>query len=331
MTFKKEIHHDLFLPISPHLGFLMTIDALLPTTRIPTQFTSNGLLCAANLYLPAHDLPAPATAQTLPAILMLHGWGGIQDALTTPFCQAFTAAGFAVMTFDYGTWGDSQGLPRNQINPWQRVRDADAALTHLKSLPQIDPRKIVLWGTSFGGGHALELAAEYPTLLGAIAQVPMLDGRDAVLATPIKDMFKIAGAALADLLPVTAPVYVPVIAPEGQFATMNRDNADTALRQGLAQANYPPNAYDNRVTARSVLNIGLYRPFKKLKQIKIPTLIVGATRDSVAPFDSAKIDRMRNPYLRYEVLDADHFEPYFEPALSVNLGYQLAFLRQFIQ
>lgn len=310
----------------------MTIDALLPATRIPTQFTSNGLLCAANLYLPAHDLPANTPAQALPAILMLHGWGGIQDALTTPFCQAFTAAGFAVMTFDYPTWGDSQGLPRNQINPWQRVRDADAALTHLKSLPQIDPRKIVLWGTSFGGGHALELAAEHPSLLGTIAQVPMLDGRDALLATPLMQLPKIFAYALRDLTPFTAPVYIPVVAPEGEFATMNRDNAYTVLMRGIAQAGVSnPDRYDNRVTARSVLNIGLYRPFKKLKQIKVPTLIVGATRDSVAPFDAAKIDRMRNPYLRYEVLDADHFEPYFEPALSVNLGYQLAFLRQLVK
>lgn len=293
--------------------------------RIPSQFISNGVQCAANLYVTDPE------ARNLPAILMMHGWGGIQDALTTPFYQAFLDAGFAVMTFDYATWGDSQGLPRNQINPWQRVRDADAALSHLKSQIQVDPRKIVLWGTSFGGGHAVELAAEHPSLLGLIAQVPMLDGRDALLATPLAQMPKLFSSAFKDLIPFSAPTYIPVVAPEGEFATMNRDDAYSVLMRGMQQAGVAnTDRYDNRVTARSILNIGLYRPFKKLKDIKVQTLLLGGSRDSVAPFSAQKIERWNNPYLQYKTLDADHFEPYFEPCLSVNLGYQLAFLRQLL-
>lgn len=293
--------------------------------RIPSQFISSGVQCAANLYVTDPE------ARNLPAILMMHGWGGIQDALTTPFYQAFLDAGFAVMTFDYATWGDSQGLPRNQINPWQRVRDADAALSHLKSQIQVDPRKIVLWGTSFGGGHAVELAAEHPSLLGLIAQVPMLDGRDALLATPLAQMPKLFSSAFKDLIPFSAPTYIPVVAPEGEFATMNRDDAYSVLMRGMQQAGVAnTDRYDNRVTARSILNIGLYRPFKKLKHIKVQTLLLGGSRDSVAPFSAQKIERWNNPYLQYKTLDADHFEPYFEPCLSVNLGYQLAFLRQLL-
>jgi pimeloyl-ACP methyl ester carboxylesterase len=297
--------------------------ALTPATApLHSSFMSRGMMCAATLHRPQTDSTSPQ-----PAILIIHGWGGIQDALTPPFCAAFNELGFAVMTFDYPTWGDSQGLPRNQINPWQRVRDADAALTHLKSQPQIDPRRIVLWGTSFGGGHVIELAAEHTSLLGAIAQVPMMDGRDALLATPLMQMTKIFAHALKDLTPFTAPVYIPVVAPEGQFATMNRDNAYAVLMRGIAQAGIRnTDRYDNRVTARSILNIGLYRPFKKLKQIRVPTLLIGGTRDSVAPFSAQKIDRWQNPYLQYQTLDADHFEPYFEPQLSVNLRYQLDFL-----
>ena len=35
---------------------------------------------------------------------MLHGWGGIQDALTVSYYEEFTRAGYAVMTFDYRGW-----------------------------------------------------------------------------------------------------------------------------------------------------------------------------------------------------------------------------------
>ena len=144
-----------------------------------TGFYSDGTWCAATLHRPAKP-----EAATLPAILMLHGWGGIQDALTVSYYEEFTRAGYAVMTFDYRGWGDSAGLPRHVISARQRVADADAALAFLKSQPGIDLRRIVLWGSSFGGGHAVELAAEHPELAGAIAQVPMLDGMAALRAVP---------------------------------------------------------------------------------------------------------------------------------------------------
>ena len=88
--------------------------------------------------------------------------------------------------------------------------------------------------------------------------------------------------------------------------------------------------YDNRVTASPILGIGFYRPIKKLKQIKIPTLLVGGSRDSVAPFDEAIIRKVKNPNISVHVLDANHFEPYFEPILSSNLSFQLEFLKRLI-
>jgi uncharacterized protein len=103
-----------------------------------------------------------------------------------------------------------------------------------------------------------------------------------------------------------------------------------SLAEGIAAMveNGGPEAgkYDNRVAARSLLTMGLYRPFKSLKEVPIPLLIVGATRDTVAPFVEEKIRALENPQIKLETLDANHFDPYFEPALSRNLGYQIAFL-----
>ena len=294
--------------------------------RIKSTFSSAGVLCAATLHL-----PPDYDGKLLPAILIIHGWGGIQEALTTPFCDVFAQAGFAVMTFDYPGWGDSQGLPRNTINPWQRVRDADAALAYLKSLPQVDTRKIILWGSSFGGGHTIELAAEHPSLLGAIAQVPMLDGLAAVRAGSLPKTAKIVGSAIKDLVSIGKPVYLPIVGPEGELSTMDRDDAYNALIKGISQAGISRTEYyDNRVTASSILGIGFYRPIKKLKNIKIPTLIIGGSRDSVAPFNEESIRKVKNPYISVHVLKANHFEPYFEPILSDNLAYQLKFLQSLL-
>jgi alpha-beta hydrolase superfamily lysophospholipase len=254
---------------------------------------------------------------------MLHGWGGIQDALTVSYYEEFTRAGYAVMTFDYRGWGDSAGLPRHVISARQRVADGDAALAFLKSQPGIDPRRIVLWGSSFGGGHVVELAAEHPELAGAIAQVPMLDGMAAVRAVPLPRLLRFGLYAMADLLKPGQPIYLPVVSEPGAFSSMDRDDAGKALQ--LAETSIG-RRYDNRVAARSMMTMGPYRPFKRLKNIRIPTLLLGASQDSVAPFVESAIRGVNNPNLTIASIDANHFEPYFEPTFSGVIRQQLLFL-----
>ena len=64
-------------------------------------------------------------------------------------------------------------------------------------------------------------------------------------------------------------------------ASMDRDGAHAALNAYEVQHN---KSLDNRVAARSLLTMGFYRPLKKLSRVKVPMLLIGATRDSVAPF-----------------------------------------------
>ncbi|WP_285961500.1 alpha/beta hydrolase [Pseudomonas tohonis] len=284
-----------------------------------TGFYSEGTWCAATLHW-----PASASQQARPAILMVHGWGGIQNALTVPFYEEFTRAGYAVMTFDYRSWGESAGLPRQTISARQRMRDADAALAFLKSHPRIDPTKIVVWGSSFGGGHAVELAADHPELAGVIAQVPMLDGMATVLGLPALRLIKFAVYCLSDLIKPGRPIYIPVVSEPGAFSSMDRDDADTALQ--LAERSLR-RKYDNRVAARSLITMGPYRPLKRLKEIQIPTLLLGATEDTVAPFLEPAISKVKNPYITVEKIKANHFQPYFEPFFSEVISRELEFLK----
>lgn len=284
-----------------------------------TGFYSRGTWCAATLHRPVSD-----NRKAMPAILMLHGWGGIQDSLTVPFYEEFTRAGYAVMTFDYRSWGESAGLPRQTISARQRMWDADAALAFLKSRPEVDPARIVVWGSSFGGGHAVELAADHPELAGVIAQVPMLDGMAAVKAVPPRRLLRFAFCSLVDVIKPGRPVYIPVVSEPGAFSSMDRDDANKALQ--LAEVSIR-RRYDNRVAARSLMTMGPYRPFKRLKEIKVPTLLLGATEDTVAPFIESAIRKVNNPCIRMETVRANHFEPYFEPVFSDVIAKELDFLK----
>lgn len=284
------------------------------------SFISHGVRCAATLHKPESTTP-------FPTILMVHGWGGTQLMLVTNYIQAFNDAGFGVVTFDYPGWGNSEGLPRNVINPWKREKTVESALAYTKSLPEVDHTKLILWGSSFGGGHVVQLSAEHPEVKGAIAQVPMLDGMLAVKAVPLTRMIRFCWDIFLDIANPFGTRYLPIISPESEYSSMDRDGAwriERWIQENLAQPQ------DNRIAARSLAAMGFYRPFKHLKRIQIPTLIIGATQDTVAPFDAAKVKRLSSEKVKVRTIDANHFDPYLEPWFEGNIKLQLDFAKALI-
>ncbi len=294
---------------------------VLSDNRLKGSFVNQGVRCASTLHRPE------SSKGPHPTILMVHGWGGTQLTLVTGFIDAFNDAGFAVLTFDYPGWGDSEGLPRNVISPWKREKTVEAALAYTKSLQDVDQTNIILWGSSFGGGHVVKMAAEHPELRGAIAQVPMLDGILAVKAVPPARMIRFGIDMMRDMLNPFSAHYLPIVSPEGEYSSMDRDGAwrvegwieDTLNRQR-----------DNRVAARSLATMGFYRPQKHLKKIKIPTLVIGATRDTVAPFDEGKVRNLSSEKVEIQTIDANHFDPYLDHWFEDNIDRQVNFIKSLV-
>jgi dienelactone hydrolase len=63
------------------------------------------------------------------------------------------------VVFDYRHFGDSEGEPRELLSIRRQREDWRAALAFARSLPDVDGERVVLLGTSFGGGHAIVTAA----------------------------------------------------------------------------------------------------------------------------------------------------------------------------
>lgn len=293
------------------------------SNRQKGSFIHQHVRCAATLHKPRDAGTSP-----WPTILLVHGWGATQLTLVTNYIAAFNDAGFAVVTFDYPGWGDSEGFPRNVISPWRREKVVESALAYTKSLPEVDATNIILWGSSFGGGHVVRIAAEHPELRGAIAQVPMLDGLLAVKAVPLARQLRFGLDILLDLLNPFGTRYIPIVSEAGGYSSMDRDGAwrvDEWVRSNLKQLP------DNRVAARSLATMAFYRPFKHLRSIQIPTLIIGATRDTVAPFDEAKVWMMASETIEIRTIDANHFDPYLEPWFEENIKLQLDFATRIIK
>src|SRR5690606_27249429 len=86
--------------------------------------------------------------------------------------RAFADAGFATLTFDYRSFGSSGGEPRQMVDIAGQLTDIRAAVTYVRSSPRIDRSRIVLWGTSLGGGHVVTAAADREDVAAVVAQVP---------------------------------------------------------------------------------------------------------------------------------------------------------------
>lgn len=138
------------------------------------RFYSAGAALAATLHLPdtAERGPVPGIAQG-------PGWLGLRDAkLYRPYHEALLAAGIAVLVFDYRGFGGSEG-DATYLDPMDQVEDWRNALTYLETRPEVDARRLGVFGSGgTGGGHAVMVASLDTRVKVAVAQNPIADGRD---------------------------------------------------------------------------------------------------------------------------------------------------------
>ena len=100
----------------------------------------------------------PKTRNPRAVVLFAHGnWGNV--ACLAEMLKVFREGHrVAVMVFDYRGFGGSGGEPGRLI-PEEQIEDIRNALCYLESRPDVDPSRLGLYGTSFGGGNVAATAA----------------------------------------------------------------------------------------------------------------------------------------------------------------------------
>ena len=95
----------------------------------------------------------PPGSDKVPAVVLVHGSGGIYNAELDFWPKQFNAAGIAVFTLDmFGPRGvQSTAEDQSQVPFAADVADAFAALRLLATHPRIDAKRIAIMGFSRGG------------------------------------------------------------------------------------------------------------------------------------------------------------------------------------
>lgn len=295
--------------------------------RSDLEFTSAGVTCRAWLYLPSSDVPPEGHS----CLVMAHGFGGTREAGLAPFAQQFAQAGFAALVFDYRHFGASDGQPRQLLSVRRQLQDWASALACARALPAVDPRRVVVWGTSFSGGHALVAGARDGHVAAIICQCPMMDGlaasRAVVGYAGVAQLLRLIGHGLLDLACAVGggAHYVPNVGPPGSVAMMTSPDAEPGFR-----AMAPPD-FDYRVAARVGLTLWSYRPLLHARRVRCPVLLLLCDHDSVAPVAAAeKVARALGPKATVRRYPVGHFDVYGGEAFARSVSDQIAFLRQHV-
>lgn len=296
--------------------------------RSDVTFQSAGETCAAWHYAGAGDEFAGEGGR--PCVVMAHGVGGTRDAGLEPFAEAFADAGLDVVLFDYRNFGDSTGEPRQLGIPPRHRDDYRAAAEFARTLDGVDADRIVLWGTSWSGGHAVYVAADDPRIAAVIAQTPDMDGMQTGLAI-LKNQgpayyLRLTAAAIRDAvsgLRGRQPELIPLAAPPGEIAAMS---AEEALPGYTAIAGP---TWRNEVTARALLYEPQNRAVTKMNDLRCPVLVQVAEFDQVIPPKTAHAAAW-NAKGRAEVREyaINHFAIYVGEGRERSIADQLFFLRR---
>ena len=135
-------------------------------------FYSEGVRLAGTLFLPDGLAPGERRA----GIVLCHGYTGVRALYLPDTARELAADGYVVLSFDYKGWGDSEG-PRTRLAPYSRVADVQAALSYLEAQNIVDPARLGLYGTSYGGATVVFTAAIDPRVACVVSVVGIGNGR----------------------------------------------------------------------------------------------------------------------------------------------------------
>ena len=251
-----------------------------------------------------------------PTIVMAHGFSAVKEMYLDKYADAFAKAGFASVVYDNRNLGASDGVPRQEIDPWLQIRDYSDAITFAQGLSETDAERIGVWGSSYSGGHVLVVAAIDRRVRCVVSQVPAISGSQGLRRLVRADFITGLNAQLAEDRRNRAagkpPAMVAVI-DENPAAVSILPTADSYKWFSETHKSRAP-SWRNEVTLRTIEYGFGYEPGAYIGQISpTPLLLIVAIKDHLAVSDLA-IKAYEQAYepKKLVLLPGGHFDAYVE-------------------
>ncbi len=288
------------------------------TTPQDVLIPANGEQLAAYVYRPQ------ATGPNAPCIVMAHGFTATRDDGLPAYAEAFRDAGYVVVLFDYRHFGASTGQPRQLLDVGRQRQDYHTAIAWARRLDGVDPERIVVWGSSFSGGHVLAVAADDPRIAAVISQAPFTDALAALREVPLKILPGMTLAGLRDQIGAwrgRPPRLLPAVGDSGTVAAMTSPGA----RSGFQAIVGPNSLWRNEFAARLMLHFLFNYPGRRTRQLHMPLLLCACDDDTTTPPGPTIKAALRAPHGELRRYPYGHFDIYNDPQVKTD---QIDFLRR---
>ncbi|KAM6520292.1 hypothetical protein FSOLCH5_005084 [Fusarium solani] len=287
--------------------------------------TYDGLKLRGTLY---------SVGEQKPCIIMSSGFSGLRSHFIPDFAARFGAAGYGVLSYDNRCWGDSEGLPREEVDPWLQTRDYFDAFNYAAAQPEIDATKIVYWGSSMSGGNAICAAAINKNIAGVILQVPFVSG-ESIARTPgmstnmlVSDRGKTVAEGSRTRLP-NFPSSIEELRSGTSKAVLKDPGAigftEEMQRRGLD--------WGRVCTAQSLLYTVLHEPMAYIHRISPTPMLMIVSDSDVTTQTNVQLEafaKALQPKKLKILKGAGHFDPYFGDTFEEGVEAQIEFLKDIL-
>jgi dienelactone hydrolase len=259
-----------------------------------------------------------------PCVVLCTGFGGTQDTpAVVGNANDFADAGYLAFTFDYRNFGESGGEPRQVVDIEGQLSDIRAAVEFARRRPGVDPRRIVLWGTSLGGGHVVTAASRDTQIAAVIAQVPFNGFPDRVEGRSSAATARLLWAMVVDSLRGILhlrPHYIPAVGGEGELAVMSSREVSAVI------AGMDSRTWENSTAPRSLFAMMSYKPGKSAPDVVAPLMVCIGEGDKESPAEKAAALAHLAPRGELRTYPLAHFDFYRDGERQRITGDQIAFL-----
>ncbi|RDX57430.1 alpha/beta-hydrolase [Lentinus brumalis] len=289
--------------------------------RIPSKIPGWNL--DAWKYLPK---AAGSQPRGLPIIVMAHGITANKLMGLGEYAEEFAALGYGVVVFDYRRWGASDGTPRHVVYVSEQLEDYRTVVKFCRQQPEFDPQRVILWGSSFAGGHVVTLASEKElNLTAVVSQCPYL-GHASIsplslgfVKTFMKGVLDILYQAVG-----LGPLYMPAVAHPGGVGLMTTPGSYEGMFGILTQEGI----YPNEVNASALFEFPFYNPNATGGNITCPVKLIASKQDNLCPY--SRVEELARLSTQVEVheVPGGHFElypgmPHYEEGLAAEKDFLL--------
>ncbi|KAM5343619.1 hypothetical protein ACJ41O_012156 [Fusarium nematophilum] len=253
------------------------------------------------------QLPRTVEFKTIDGITLeawLYEFNCVKEMSLEETTEAFHSAGYNVLLYDSRSIGGSGGSPRNHIDPLQMAQDISDAVTYARTIPSVDPQRVLLWGMSLGGTVIGVAAAVDRRVAGILMVCPIFsmiraDKRATAFARLMKDrQSQLRGNEPFMIQPFNSKGENPI----GYAGSGGPGGKEAHFLMSTAAERGHPNFRD-RITFQSYHKMALFRPKELLEEMLegVPTMMMIPELDEMSPpaEQKAVFDNLKTPKKLY--------------------------------